>query len=79
MRKATVRDLRYRFREVEEWLREGEEIHIFKRKRSVAKLVPVQPAAPPRRPDFLARLKKIYGDRQAKVSGAELIARDRER
>jgi len=36
-------------------------------------------AASSGRPDFLAHLKKIHGGRQAKVSGAELIARDRER
>lgn len=76
MRTATVRDLRYRFREVEEALRAGEEIQITKRKRAIAKLVPCRPAMPPL-PDFLARLKEIYGDRQLKVSGAELIARDR--
>jgi len=49
------------------------------RKRAIAKLVPSRPAAPSRRPDFLARLKKVYGERQAKVSGAELVARDRGR
>ena len=59
MRKATVRDLRYRFREVENHLREGEEIQITKRKRVIARLVPAKPAVPSRRPDFLARLKKI--------------------
>ncbi len=46
MRKATVRDLRYRFREVENLLREGEEIQITKRKRVIARLMPVQPGRP---------------------------------
>ena len=44
MRKATVRDLRYRFREVEELLRAGEEIQITKRKRAIARLFIAQPA-----------------------------------
>jgi antitoxin (DNA-binding transcriptional repressor) of toxin-antitoxin stability system len=79
MRKATVRDLRYRFREVESLLREGEEIQITKRKRVIARLVPSKPAVPGRRPDFLARLKKIYGERRLKVSGAELLAHERDR
>ena len=79
MKKATVRDLRYRFREVENLLREGEEIQITKRKRVIAKLMPCPPAPPPRRPDFLARLQAVYGNLPLKVSGAELIARERER
>src|SRR5271165_1176515 len=79
MRKATVRDLRYRFREVESLLREGEEIQITKRKRVIARLVPAKAAVPSRRPDFMARLKKLYRGKLLKVSGAELVSRDRER
>ena len=79
MKKATVRDLRYRFREVENLLREGEEIQITKRRRVIAKLMPCPPARPPRRPDFLERLQAVYGNTPLKVSGAELIARERGR
>jgi antitoxin (DNA-binding transcriptional repressor) of toxin-antitoxin stability system len=77
MRKATVRDLRYRFREVEDLLREGEEIQITKRKRVIARLIPARIAAPTRGPDFLARLAKIYRGKRMKVSGAELVAQER--
>jgi antitoxin (DNA-binding transcriptional repressor) of toxin-antitoxin stability system len=79
MKKASVRDLRYRFSKVEDLLREGEEIHITKRKRVVARLLPPESSAPKEFPDFLGRLKKIYGKKVLKVSGADLIARDRER
>jgi antitoxin (DNA-binding transcriptional repressor) of toxin-antitoxin stability system len=79
MRKASVRDLRYRFREVENLLREGQEVQITKRKRVIARLVPVKPTVPSQRPDFLARLKRIYKGKPLKVSGAELVSRDRER
>lgn len=79
MRKATVRDLRYRFREVEDLLREGEEIQITKRKRVIARLMPAKPAVPSRRPDFLGRLSKIYRGKRMKVSGAELVAQERGR
>lgn len=79
MTKATVRDLRYRFSKVEHLLREGEEIQITKRGRPVALLVPVRPQAPAELPDFLARLKRIYGDKVLKVSGAELLAEERGR
>lgn len=79
MRKATVRDLRYRFREVEDLLREGEEIQITKRKQVIARLVPAGPSAPARRPDFLARLNALYRGKRMKVSGAELVAQERGR
>ena len=79
MKKATVRDLRYHFREVETLLREGEEILITKRRRGIAKLMPCPPSPPSQRPDFLARLQTVYGNTPLEVSGAELIARERER
>jgi len=79
MTKATVRDLRYRFSKVEHLLREGEQVQITKRGRPVALLVPVRPRRPAKMPDFLARLKKIYGEKVLKISGAELLAEERGR
>ena len=35
--------------------------------------------APRRRPDFLARLRAIYGTKMLKVSSAELLAEERNR
>jgi antitoxin (DNA-binding transcriptional repressor) of toxin-antitoxin stability system len=80
MKTASVRDLRYHFPQIEARLREGEAIDITKRKRVIARLVPVKPR--PRRrsaPDFLAMLKEIYGEHVLKVSGAELVAEQRGR
>ena len=79
MRRATVRDLRYRFPKVEDLLQSGEEIEITKRNRVIARLTPPPLERATRRPDFLARLKKIYGDKQLQISGAELLAQERER
>ncbi|HLK03844.1 MAG TPA: hypothetical protein VKT53_05340 [Candidatus Acidoferrum sp.] len=79
MRKASVRDLRYRFSVVEDALRHGEEIQITKRKRVIARLLPPEPVAAPEMPDFLGRMKKIFGKRRMKISGAKLIAEDRDR
>jgi antitoxin (DNA-binding transcriptional repressor) of toxin-antitoxin stability system len=73
----SVRDLRYRFPQVEARLRAGEEIAITKRKRVIARLVPEKPAKRVM-PDFGARLKEIYGNRIMQVSNAKLIALDRE-
>jgi antitoxin (DNA-binding transcriptional repressor) of toxin-antitoxin stability system len=77
MLKASVRDLRYKFHEVEDLLRQGQEIQITKRKRVIARLIPERREKKPEIPDFLSRLKRIYG-KPLKVTGAELIAKDRE-
>ena len=73
MKSATVRDLRYRFPEIEARLRKGQEITITKRRRVIARLVPVKP---PRRqwPDFFSRLQEIYGGKVSEVTGAELVS-----
>ena len=79
MRKATLRDLRYRFGVVEDLLQHGEEIQITRRRRVIARLLPpAVPAAAPR-PDFAKRLQRIYGDKTMRVSGTELLAEDRSR
>jgi len=80
MKRASFRDLRYDFPKVEKMLAEGETIEITKRNRVVATLVPAGESDKPRHiPDFLGRMKKIYGDKVLKVSGAELIRWDRDR
>jgi antitoxin (DNA-binding transcriptional repressor) of toxin-antitoxin stability system len=79
MKQASVRDLRYHFSEVERLLEQGEGIEITKRKRVIAHLLPVKRKRPVKRPDFLARLRKIYGNKVFKESNAELIAWERDR
>jgi antitoxin (DNA-binding transcriptional repressor) of toxin-antitoxin stability system len=79
MKKASVRDLRYAFKKIERLLHQGEEIQITKRRRVIARLVPETTAAAKQTPDFLARLRSIYGDKVLAVSGAELISSDRSR
>lgn len=76
MKTMSVRDLRYRFPQVEAELRDGQSIAITKRKRVIARLVPERPASK-KPPDFMAMLKRIYGNKKLKVSGAELIAMQR--
>jgi antitoxin (DNA-binding transcriptional repressor) of toxin-antitoxin stability system len=79
MKQASVRDLRYDFKKIERLLRQGEEIQITKRRRVVARLVPESVEVPKKMPDFMARLRKIYGDKVLAVSGAELLSADRNR
>jgi antitoxin (DNA-binding transcriptional repressor) of toxin-antitoxin stability system len=77
MKRASVRDLRYDFPKVEKMLAEGEPIEITKRNQVIGTLTPAQKKVV--FPDFMARLKKIYGDKVLKVSGAELVRWDRDR
>jgi antitoxin (DNA-binding transcriptional repressor) of toxin-antitoxin stability system len=79
MKKASVRDLRYAFKKIERLLHQGEEVQITKRRRVIARLVPESSQASPEMPDFLERLRAIYGAKKLKVSGSELIAEDRSR
>jgi antitoxin (DNA-binding transcriptional repressor) of toxin-antitoxin stability system len=79
MKKASIRDLRYGFRKIERLLRQGEQIQITKRRRVIARLVPENGESDAEMPDFLERLRAIYGDQTLKISGAELIAQDRSR
>jgi len=79
MKKATVRDLRYAFTKIERLLRQGEEVQITKRRKVIARLVPEQEQTQVPVPDFLERLRSVYGKKVLKVSGTELIEKDRGR
>lgn len=79
MKTASIRDLRYDFKKVAQLLREGEEVQITNRKRVIARLVPEPPETRPELPDFMARMREIYGDRVLRVTGAEIISEDRDR
>ncbi len=75
----SVSDLRYHFPEVERLLKQGTRIDITKHGRVIARMLPVAPGSSVRRPDFLKRLRAVFGDKMLKVSGAELLARERNR
>jgi antitoxin (DNA-binding transcriptional repressor) of toxin-antitoxin stability system len=78
MKSATVRDLRHHFAEIEARLQKGEEIEIRKRKRVIARLLPVRPKAKAY-PDFAAIQKEIFGNKKVKQTGTELLAEARDR
>jgi antitoxin (DNA-binding transcriptional repressor) of toxin-antitoxin stability system len=79
MKRATVRDLRYAFKEVEASLAEGEEIEIVKRKKVIARMIPVTAPSAAEKPDFMARMRAIHGDVILHPSNAELLAEERDR
>lgn len=77
MKTVTVRDLRYDFPKVESLLAEGEDIQITKRNKVIAHLVP---APTPKRvmPDFMGRLREVYGDKVLEVPSSEIVRMDRD-
>jgi len=61
MKTATVREIRNEFAKVLGWIEDGEQVEITKRRRVVARLVPVKPKAKKIEwPDFEARRKKTF-------------------
>ena len=65
MKTATLRKLRHDFGSVFAWVEQGEPVGISKRGKIIALLSPPpapKPVKPKKRPDFAARLKRIYGD-----------------
>ena len=78
MKKATVRDLRYHFPEIEAQLNKGEEIEVHKRKRVIARLLPVRPKAEAY-PDFSALRRRIFGRKKARKTGTDLVSEERGR
>ncbi len=77
MKSVSVRDLRYDFPKVERMLRSGEEIHVTKRRKVIARLTP-EPAERPKMPDFEARLKAQFGSKVLEIPGAEIVSMDRD-
>ena len=65
MKTATLRQLRHEFGSVLALVEQGEAVAITKRGKAIAVLSPPAPAKTlkaKQRPDFAARLKRIYGD-----------------
>jgi prevent-host-death family protein len=61
MKTATVREIRNEFAKILRWVEDGEQVEITRRKRVVARLVPVKAKARKIEwPDFQARLKKTF-------------------
>lgn len=78
MKTATVRQVRHDFGSVLHWIEEGEQVQILKRGKIVALMSPppvIKKRGPKKRPDFLARLKRIYGD---KVLTGNIVVDERE-
>jgi antitoxin (DNA-binding transcriptional repressor) of toxin-antitoxin stability system len=59
-----VYDVQHNFSRVLSWVTAGETVIIRRHRIPVAKLVPTKKEKPhPKMPDFMARLKRIYGNK----------------
>lgn len=75
MKRATVADLRNRFRQVSSWIEHGETVQIVKRGKPFARLTAERPTRGAKalpKVDFLAQLREVWGDRV--FSDAEVAA-----
>jgi antitoxin (DNA-binding transcriptional repressor) of toxin-antitoxin stability system len=83
MKSVSIRDLSSDSLRIEEMLRAGETIRLTRNRRVFARLVPdsepESTQSPVKWPDFAARRKAIFGDRCLEVTGAEIVAMDRDR
>jgi len=81
MKTATVRDLRYSFARIAKWLRTGESVEVTYRGKKLARLIPVggKPEAPPKPPDFEARLKRLFPEGVRGKPASEIILHSRDR
>jgi antitoxin (DNA-binding transcriptional repressor) of toxin-antitoxin stability system len=76
MRRVNVRDLRYRFHEIEARLNKGEEMELYKRRRMIGRLLPVRPNTEPY-PDFSVLRRRIFGTRKVRKTGTALVSEER--
>ncbi|MCX6936873.1 MAG: type II toxin-antitoxin system Phd/YefM family antitoxin [Verrucomicrobia bacterium] len=83
MKTVTIRQIRNHFPEVLKFVRNGESVDITSRRKVVATLTPpsVKKKAPAMRPwaNLDAQLTELLQQPMLAVSGADLIAQDRER
>jgi prevent-host-death family protein len=77
MKTATIRELRHDTTTVLSWVARGEYVEVQRRGRPVAVLSPRKRPARVARPDFLARLRSIYGDKVLPSTATDLVAESR--
>ncbi len=81
MKTATIRQVRHDLGTVLAWVAEGEEVTVLNRTRPVARICPprAQPTAAVKMPDFAARAKTIFGDKQTHFTNIVLEEREQGR
>jgi antitoxin (DNA-binding transcriptional repressor) of toxin-antitoxin stability system len=76
MKSASVREVQHNLNEVLAWVARGEEVHVYRRKQLVAKLVPPGPIAV-KAPDFVGRARRIWGGKPKGKPLSRLVSQAR--
>lgn len=65
MKTASIREVRHDFGRILEWVANGEEVAITKRRETVARLLPAtrKKSTRSKTPDVMARLRKVFGQK----------------
>lgn len=71
MKTATVKEIGRDFLAVLKWVERGEEVEVVQEGKPVAVICP--PARKVKHPDYLARLKRNFGDKMLSPAAAEEI------
>ena len=77
MKTTTIRELKHATSTVLGWVAAGETVEVQRRKQPVAVLSPPKRTTRIVKPDFAARLRKVYGSAVLPVTGTALIAESR--
>ena len=77
MKTASIRELKHDTSTVLGWVASGERVEIRRRGQPVAVLSRPIRRTKAARPDFVARLKSIYGARRLTMTATELLAEER--
>lgn len=73
MKTATIREVQHNLAEVLSWVARGEEVHVLRRNKVVARLLPPGPQAS-QSPDFLARARAIWGEQPKGVAISAMVS-----
>lgn len=77
MKTTTIRELKHDMTKVLSWVAAGESVEVLRRDVPVALLSPPTRPSEVERPDFGARLEKIYGPRVLATTGTDLVSESR--
>lgn len=78
---VNARELQHRLKSILDSVERGETIQVERRKKAVARIIPLRKVKPPKAwPDLEKRLSSIYGEKRVtSPSTAAIIYEDRER
>jgi antitoxin (DNA-binding transcriptional repressor) of toxin-antitoxin stability system len=77
MKHATIREIKHETSRVMSMVESGQSVEIRRRSKPIAILSPVVSQQAPAMPDFMARLRDIYGDQVLETTHTDLISEAR--